>query len=418
MTGPSHTQRLPLAPQSRARWILATALASLLAGFWFYRHLQSPEAHSSTQNLGIPVRVALVQRGEMNITERAPGTVVANVSVQVMTQVVGMLLSADFEEGQIVKKGDLLFQIDPRPFEATVAQFRGQLAKDEATLAGVKTDLARYKSLEAENAIAKQLVDDQTAIVATDEGAVESDRGQLANAELNLGYTRITSPIDGQAGPILIQPGNYIGSTTVGGSISNNGSITSTTPLVTINQVSPIKISFFLPQSDLPLIKARQQTKGLVAKLDTHDTKHAPLTVPVYFVGNAVSNVTGTIELRARYNNLDSALVPGQLIDAAVELDSIPNATIVPHDALNKGPSGQYVLVVSKGNAEIRTVNVLYDDGKRAAVEGNVTSGDQVVIEGQLQVVPGGPVQIFARSSTSDPGVPPSDAALAAKGKK
>jgi multidrug efflux system membrane fusion protein len=338
----------------------------------------------------------------MRVTERTAGTVVANVSVQVMTQVSGMLQAAFFQEGQHVKKGDLLFQIDPRAFEASVAQFRGQLAKDQANLAEAKLNLARYQRLQAANAIATQTVDDQVAAVAISEGTVESDKGQLANAQLNLSFTRITSPIDGQAGPMLIQPGNYIGATTVGGSISNNGSITSTTPLVTINQVSPIKISFFLPQSDLPRIKARQQANKLTAILDTHDTGHRSLQVPVYFVGNAISNVTGTIELRALYDNQDNVLVPGQLIDAAVELDSVPNATIVPHDSLNKGPSGDYVYAVKNGNAELCAIKVLFDDGTNAAVEGDVKPGDRVIIEGQLQVVPGGPVQIFAKDPSTD----------------
>jgi multidrug efflux system membrane fusion protein len=378
--------------------MLAAMLLTLLGAYWLYNHIHSSQASNSVKSLGVPVRVALVRQGDMKVTERAAGTVVANVSVQVMSQVSGMLQAAFFQEGQHVKKGDLLFQIDPRPFEATVTQFRGQLAKDQATLAGAKLNLARYHRLEAANAIAKQIVDDQAATVATNEGAVESDRGQLANAELNLGYTKITSPIDGQAGPMLIQPGNYIGATTVGGSISNNGSVTSTTPLVTINQVAPIKVSFFLPQTDLPLIRARQQDHRLVALLDAHDTGHHTLQVPVYFVGNAISNVTGTIELRALYDNQDNALVPGQLIDAAVELDSLPNATIVPHDAVNKGPNGNYVYAILKGNADLRAVKVLFDDGTNAAVQSDLKPGDQVVIEGQLQVVPGGPVQVFAKA--------------------
>ena len=380
---------------SKRRWVMGAALIFMLAGFWYHNQLGNESARGESQHLAIPVRVALVQRRDLAIVERTIGTVVANISVQVTPQVQGMLQSEHFGEGQLVKKGDLLFQIDPRPFEAALIQAKGQLAKDESTRAGAQIDLKRYKTLQAANAIAKQLVDDQAALVATDEGIVQSDRGNVANAEINLGYTRITSPIDGQTGPILIQPGNYVSSTGLTSSTMSTGAVSMTTPLVTIDQISPIKISFFLPQSDLPRIKARQKTRSLVATIDLNDLGGKNLAVPVYFVGNAVNNLTGTIELRALYDNSDSALVPGQLVDVVVQLDNILHATIVPHDALNEGSDNQYVYIVSRGKAELRVVRVLFDDGKNVAVEGNLKPGDQVVIEGQLQVVPGGSVEIF-----------------------
>jgi membrane fusion protein, multidrug efflux system len=377
------------------RWIMGAALICVLAGFWYHNYLGNEDSRKGAHHLATPVRVALVQRHDLPVVERTIGTVVANIAVQVTPQVQGMLQSENFREGQIVKKGDLLFQIDPRPFEAALAQAKGQLAKDEATLGGAQIDLTRYKTLQAANAIAKQMVDDQAALVATDEGIVQSDRGNVANAEINLGYTRIVSPINGQTGPILIQPGNYVSSTGLTSSTMSTGAISTTTPLVTINQISPIKISLFLPQSDLPRIKARQKAKGLVATIDLSDVGGKNLVVPVYFVGNAVNNLTGTIELRAFYDNSDSVLVPGQLVDVVVQLDNISHATIIPHDALNEGADNQYVYVVANGKAQLREVKVLFDDGKNVAVEGNLKPGDQVVVEGQLQVVPGAAVEIF-----------------------
>lgn len=379
----------------KLRWLLGLGLVLVLAGYWYHNHQGGEGGRNASRLSVVAVRVARVQRHDLAVVERTIGTVVANVSVQVTPQVQGMLQSANFREGQLVKKGDLLFQIDPRPFEAALAQAKGQLAKDTSTLAGAQIDLKRYKTLQAANAIAKQMVDDQAALVATDEGVVQADKGNVANAEINLGYTRITSPIDGQTGPILIQPGNYVSSTGLTSSTTSTGTVSTTTPLVTINQISPIKISFFLPQSDLPRIKARQKKNNLIATIDLSDVGGKTLNVPVYFVGNAVNNLTGTIELRALYNNYDSALVPGQLVDVNVQLDNIPQATIIPHDALNEGTDDQYVYVVSKGKAYLREVKVLFDDGKNVAVEGNLKPGDQVVIEGQLQVVPGGPVEIF-----------------------
>lgn len=381
---------------TKRRWVMIAALLLVLGGFWYLNHSGGGDEGRGGQHLGVPVRTAMVQRRDMAVVERTIGTVVANISVQVTPQVPGILQSEFFNEGQIVKKGGLLFQIDPRPFEAALTQAKGQLAKDESTLAGAQLDLQRYRSLQAANAISKQTVDDEAALVSTDEGIVQSDKGNVQNAEINLGYTHITSPIDGKTGPILIQPGNYVSATGLNSSTTNTGSISTTTPLVTIDQISPIKISFFLPQSDLPRIQERQKTNSLTATIELNDVGGKNLKVPIYFVGNAVNNMTGTIELRALYQNTDSILVPGQLVDVVVQLNNIPRATIVPHDALNPGPDNEYVYVISHGKAELRVVKVLFDDGKYAAIDGNVKPGDQVVIEGQLQVVPGGSVDVVS----------------------
>jgi multidrug efflux system membrane fusion protein len=221
--------------------------------------------------------------------------------------------------------------------------------------------------------------------VAADAGVVEADQANVQTAQLNVEYTRIVSPVDGKTGPINIMPGNVI---------SVTGTTATVNPLVTITEIQPVKISFFLPQTDLPRIQARQRAGGLVATIDQSDVGGSTFTVPVDFISNAVTGTTGTIELRATYLNSDASLVPGQLVNVVVELANISNATVVPHDALAAGPDGQYVYRVADDKAEQVPVTVLFDDSKNAAVQSELQPGDNVVTDGQLQVVPGGAVEV------------------------
>ncbi|HWX90609.1 MAG TPA: efflux RND transporter periplasmic adaptor subunit, partial [Rhizomicrobium sp.] len=212
-----------------------------------------------------------------------------------------------------------------------------------------------------------------------------ADKAAMDMARLNLDYAQIRSPVDGKTGPILVQPGNMIN--------SSNGA---TAALVTIAQVRPIKISFTLPQSDLPRIQARQQTQPLLATLDVRDHAGHVLAAPVDFTSNIVSNQSGTIELRATFANTDLSLVPGQLVNVTVQLNDIPHALVVPRDAVNDSPSGSFVFVVRDGKAFQTPVEVLSDDGTDAAIAGSgIAAGDTVVIEGQLRVTPGGAVRVL-----------------------
>jgi multidrug efflux system membrane fusion protein len=367
----------------RAWLIGGTALILALGGFWYFTH----SGHDTSVVAGLPVsvRVAAVRHADMPVVERTMGTVVSDAMVQVTAMVPGPLTHAYFREGQTVRKGDPLFQIDPRSYQAALNQAKGQLAKAEATLAGAQRDLARYQALMKAHAGTLQILEDQQAIVASDKGIVEADKADVDTAAINLGYTTIRSPIDGKTGPILIQPGNVI---------SVTGTTASTTPLVTITQIHPIKVSFSLPQSDLPRIQARQKSKGLAATIDLRNSGGESLKAPVTFIGNAVNNQTGTIELRVTVENSDGALVPGQIVNVTVELNNIPNALIGPHAAVNEGPTGHYVFVVSGGKAQLRPVKVLFDDSVNVAVAGDLKAGDKVVVDGQLRVTPGGPVVI------------------------
>src|SRR5206468_7495655 len=199
----------------------------------------------------------------------------------------------------------------------------------------------------------------------------------------NVMYAQIRSPIDGKTGPMLIQPGNVVPA---------NG----TSPLVVITQIQPVKVSFFLPQADLPRIQTQMQAHRLFATLQAHDATNTQLTAPVDFIGNAVDNTTGTVELRATFNNADLRLVPGQLLDVSVSLAELPNAIVVPREAVNQGPDSRYVFVVDRQNrAQMVPVTVLNDNGQTDAVSGNLRAGDRVITDGQLRVVAGGPVVVL-----------------------
>jgi multidrug efflux system membrane fusion protein len=359
------------------------AIALVLGGYWYFN--AGIGSRGNQRRLpAAPVRVAQVTRRDMPVVEHALGRVVANTMVSVTARVQGIIEQAYFKEGQFVKKGDLLFQIDPRPFQAAVDQAKAVLLRDEAQQRNSMRDVQRYESLKASGNVSLQQYDTARTTADMLGASVAADKAALQTAELNLGYTQIRSPVDGKTGPILIQPGNMV---------SANQSTTA--PLVTIAQVQPIKVSFTLPQTDLPRIQARQTSKGLLAELDIKNHGGAQLSAPVDFTDNSVSNVSGTIELRSSFENGDLSLVPGELVNVTVVLDDIPNALVVPRDAVNDGPDGSYVFVVSDGKAVMRPVKVLFDDAKNVAVEGNLNPGDQVIVEGQLRVQPNGAVNVL-----------------------
>jgi membrane fusion protein, multidrug efflux system len=353
-------------PSWKAWLIGGTALIALVGGYWYFNQDKAPPR---VRRLPIPVRVGAVTQYDMPVVEHTLGTVVPFTTVQVSPRVSGVIENADFKEGQTVKKGDLLFEIDPRPYQA---------AYDNAvaTEADAKAKADRYKRLIQQNAIGAQDDDDAQAAYGVAKANVDA-------ARLNLEFTKIRSPVDGKTGPILVQQGNMV--------IAN----LTTTPLVTIDQFQPIKVSFSLPQTDLPRIQARQKTpQGLVATVNLQDQGGQQFQAPVDFVSNAVNNVSGTIELRGTFKNTDGALVPGQLVNVTVQLNDIPNATVIPHQAVNVGPDGDFVYALKGTKAVVTPIKILFDDGGSTAVQGTLAAGDQVVTDGQLRLVPGSTVAI------------------------
>src|SRR6185312_2717496 len=379
--------RGPSRPDTTRRlrsWSIGGALLVLvLAGYWYFNHAQSNRGARPENSA--PVRVARVVKRDMAVVERSLGTIIAYDTVEVSARVQGTLERANFKEGQFVKKGDVLFQIDPRPFQAVLVGAEANYQKDQAQLQNALRDRDRYAALSAQGAISTQQRDtsDTNARVLT--STVAANKAAVDMARLNLQYTEIRSPIDGKTGPILVQPGNMVS----GSNNSNSGT------LVEISQVRPVKISFTLPQSDLGRIQARQKTGRLLAILAVKNGAGATIEAPVDFVSNAVSNQTGTIELRATFTNDDLSLVPGQLVNVTVQLNDIPGALVVPRDAVNNGPNGNYVFAVRNGQAVEVPVSVVTDDGTNAAVSGALAPDENVVVEGQLRVVPGADVHVI-----------------------
>jgi membrane fusion protein, multidrug efflux system len=356
---------------SRKYLIGAAALAVALGGFWYFTNTSAPPPR---RTMAAPVRVAVVEQRSMEVIERTIGTVIANSTVSVNARVQGQLTRAFFREGQMVKTGDLLFQIDPRPYQATYDNAA-------AAVASAKAKFDRYTRLKGQNAISPQDVDDAQASYLEARATAEA-------ARLNLEFTQIRSPINGKTGPILIQPGNMVA--------SSSSANASATPLVTINEIQPVKISLALPQSELPRIQQMVNTpQGLTITMNLREAgAEKDLTAKVDFVSNAVTNTTGTIELRATYPNADLALVPGQLVNVVASLAEIKNATVVPREAVNTGPDGTFVYRVTDDTAQQVPVRVLFDDGDNAAIDAKLNAGDRVIVDGQIRVVPGAKVQV------------------------
>jgi multidrug efflux system membrane fusion protein len=380
---PGAVQKLPetIRTNSRVRLIAGIVGVILLAVLvWAIYEMFKPVP--AKVKPPAPVIVSQAKQQNVQVVEPTIGTILAENTVQLGAQVTGQMTTANFKEGQIVHKGDLLFQIDPRPFQAALEQAQAQLAKDQASLVSAQNDAKRYTALFAQGAASQQQRDQAVATAKGFIATVQSDRAAVDVAKLNLGYTRIRSPITGKTGPILIQPGNLV-------------TANAATPLVTITQVQPVKVSFTLPQKELGQIQAQMAAGRLQAVIPMQGAAGNKETAQVNFVGNAVSALTGTIELRATFTNDDLRLVPGQTVDVGATTKDLKNVVVVPHDALNPGLDNTFVYVVSKDSKAIsQPVKILNDDGTTAAVQGKIKPGDKVIVEGQLQVVGGGKVAV------------------------
>jgi multidrug efflux system membrane fusion protein len=348
-----------------------------------------------------PVRVANADIRDVPVVVRTIGTVLANSVVNVKSQVDGPLLEAKFKEGQMVKRGDLLFQIDPAPFEATVRQSESQMARDQAQLESAKADADRAVMLADRGIVSAQQRDQLVANAKALAATVEADKAALDRAKLNLGYTKIYSPIDGKTSAYIVYPGNQVRANDAAG-------------LITITEIQPVKIAFNLPQANLPKLQDRMRENALIASVTvrndvveaaTSGGAPAPaesgIPVKVDFIGNTVDARTGTIELRATFANPDFRFVPGELIDVAVRLETLAQAVFVPHEAVNVGQSGPFVFVIGSDNkAEMRPVEVAYEDSTITVLSKGLKAGERVVTDGQLRLSPGSPVSIVGSAET------------------
>ncbi len=326
-----------------------------------------------------PVTVTRVVRQDLPEYTRGIGTVQAYRQVLVRARVDGNLDTIDFREGQEVHPGDLLAQIDPRPYAAALAQAKAKRASDQAMIDNAQRDLVRYASLVRTNVASRQQVDTQQALVAQDQASLQGDDAAIAAAALNLNYCRITSPIEGVVGLRLIDIGNLIHATDATG-------------IVTIAQVHPISLVFTLPQDQLPAIRAAMAATGGTPPVAA--TKQDGGTVlsqgQLVTINNSIDQTTGTIALKAQFANTDNRLWPGQFVTGRLQLGVEHGALTLPPQAVQHGPDGLFVYTVKADSTIGRSdVKVGYQDEGAAVISSGVSAGEAVVLSGQLRVQPG-----------------------------
>ena len=377
-----------------ARRFVLTCIAILLvvAGIvWWTKQAPPPEQGGRGRNAG-PMSIVpeAVGKGDIGININALGTVTSLATVTVRTQISGYLMKVNFTEGNEVKKGDLLAEIDPRPYEATLAQAKGQLARDEAMLKGAQVDLTRYQGLAAQNAVPRQTLDTQVALVAQNQGTVEADKAAVKSAEVNLAYCHIVSPIDGRVGLRQIDQGNYV---TPG---DTNG-------LVVITQLQPISVLFTVPEDNLQAIAKRIQAGAVLpaTALDrTGANKIAEGSLQTF--DSQIDPTTGTIKLRAQFPNDDRLLYPNQFVNIRLLLDTHKDVTTMSSAGIQRGAPGTFVyLVNADSTVSVRPVKLGVTDRDRVEVLSGLVPGDRIVIDGADKLRDG--AKIIIRSE-NDPG--------------
>ncbi|CAB3762257.1 multidrug transporter [Burkholderia paludis] len=336
-------------------------------------------------NIPQPVQVATATQGEMPIVLSALGTVTPLANVTVKTQLSGYLQSVAFQEGQIVKKGDLLAQIDPRPYQVALENADGTYARDAALLATARLDLKRYQTLLSQDSIASQTVDTQASLVKQYEGAVKTDQAAIDSAKLNLTYARITAPVSGRVGLRQVDPGNYV---TPG---DTNG-------IVVITQLQPMSVIFTTSEDNLPQI-LKQVNAGQTLSVTAYNRNNTvPLeTGSLATLDNQIDTSTGTVKLRANFDNKAGMLFPNQFVNTRLLVDVMRNATIVPTSAVLSGSIGQFVYVVNADNTvTVRKVTPGPVDGERTSIVSGLAIGERVVTDGSDRLREGAKIAIPA----------------------
>lgn len=390
----------PVVTRRRGRGVLWLVLLLLLgaAGAYGYRTYYMPKTETAGETTpargkgrggrqGDPpqaVGVARVTTGDIPVVLSGLGTVTPLATVTVRSQISGYLMEIGYREGQTVKRGDFLAQIDPRPYEAQLAQFQGQLMRDQALLQNSKLDLARFQRLAQQDSISKQNVDTQGALVKQNEGTVAADQALVDQQKLNVTYTRITSPVEGRVGLRQVDQGNYI--------------TAASTALVVVTQLHPISVLFTLPEDDVARVmkRLREGAKLTVRAYDRGDVNEIA-TGSLETIDNQIDTTTGTVKLRAIFQNDDETLFPNQFVNAKLTVDTVRNAPIVPTAAILRGTPGAYVyLLDGDEKVVVRPIKLGESDGPRTVVLSGLTPGDRVVIDGTDRLRDGAPVRITA----------------------
>ena len=341
-------------------------------------------------NRAQPVIVAPVEKADMPVHLEAIGTVTALNTVTVKTQVDGQLIRVLFREGEVVKAGQLLAEVDPRPYQVQLAQAEGQLAKDRAQLVNAKQDLERYKTLVAQESATQQQLDTQEALVRQLEGTVKSDQASIDSAKLQLTYSRITAPVGGRLGLRQVDPGNIVHSSDTNG-------------IVVITQVQPINVVFSLPQRDITsLLQKPDGGAGLQVDALASDTKQMVARGKVLTVDNQIDTTTGTVKLKSIFPNQDNKLFPNQFVGVQLQLDVRHDAIVAPTAAVLRGAPGTFVYVANADKTvSVRPVKLGPSDNERTIIEDGLKPGEQVVIDGTDKLREGAKVEPVTREAAA-----------------
>ena len=358
--------------QRKKLLILVCLLILIGGGIAYFIKNKNAQKRNGPPESTTSVQVATASQSNVPVILSALGTVTASQTVSVMSRIEGHLQEVYFKEGQYVQKGELLAKVDTRSYEATLQQYQGQLAEDQAQLNSAKLTLARYKRLYAQDSIAKQDLDTQTATTAQYEGAIKADLGQIASAKLNIEYGRIEAPISGYIGIRSVDVGNLV-------------STDSSTAIATITQTKPIAVVFSIPQTKLDEVVQPIRNGGkLVVKAYDQQGKTVLAEGSVGVISNEIDSTTGTVKLKATFNNDDNKLFPNQFVNVKLQTGELNNAIVVPSAAVQASTAGQYVFVIdqkSVAHKEMVKVGPQTEDGKTAILSG-VTAGQKVVTTG------------------------------------
>ena len=379
---PRHSPEV--ARRRRIAWIIGLVALIALVVWVIHHRLTSAASQPSRAELmsgPLPVSVAKVSTADVPVVIDALGTVTPLATVTVRPQVTGPIVKIAFTEGQMIQKGGLLAEIDPRPYQAALDQAIGQLGRDQAALAGARTDLVRYKKLLAQNSVAEQTYSDELATVRQNEAAVAADQAAIEAARLNLSYCRITSPVTGLVGLRQVDLGNLV-------------QANQSTSIVTVTQMDPMSVLFTVPENDLSQVFDHAGGgKKLVVQAYDRNMKNLIATGTLASIDNQIDTSTGTLQLRALFDNSHSELYPNEFVNVKLVLDTLQNQIVVPGAAVQNGPSSNFVYIVNADHTvTMRTVTTGPTDGNNIAINKGLATGETVVTDGADQLRDGATV--------------------------
>ncbi|AMK76092.1 multidrug efflux system membrane fusion protein [Methylomonas methanica] len=391
-----------LKPGSRWRWATVLALLAVAGGYYFYQagrqNQENADARANQyENAPVSVAIALTRQGDLPIYLSGLGTVTPLHTVTVRSRVDGELIRVAFTEGQAVRQGELLAEIDPRPYQVAVQQAEGQLLRDEALLKNAKIDQARYQTLLEQDSIAAQQTATQAALVKQYRGTVEIDRAQLDNTKLQLSYARITAPVTGRIGLRLVDQGNMIRAGDVNG-------------LAVITQIQPISVVFTLPEDQIPAVMRRWRSGDAIV-IDAYDRagQQKLASGKLLAVDNQIDASTGTLKLKAQFDNEDRTLFANQFVNVKMHLDTLLAATLAPSAAIQHGANGAFVYLVKDDNSiTVRHVKTGPTDGETVAILEGLAPNEKLVIDGADKLREGSQVNVIdkAKPAVPSPGKP------------